>query len=283
MKTPEELFRQGDAMHNAGNYAEAFKWFQSAADQGYHEAQLRLGFAYENGLGVEKNPAEAVHWFREAAQQGYAPAQSRMAYCYGKGFGVPRNLKTAIWWADQSGSQGFAIGQRQGRQLREKLRREGGSLYAGQEVPEFEIGAGSLIAYHGNAGTVQVPDGVQKIGLSAFENNRTVQSVTLPDGVTTLGKNAFRNCSALRSVVIPGSVELVNLESFAGCAALERLELGEGVRKLIFEDALKELGPVTIVAPDSLSSLSWNTPREADLAQRRRKPKQFCLPRGAPT
>jgi hypothetical protein len=42
------------------------KWWHKAADQGHANAQLKLGFMYEDGAGVRQDAAEAVKWFRMA-------------------------------------------------------------------------------------------------------------------------------------------------------------------------------------------------------------------------
>jgi hypothetical protein len=52
------------------NYREAAVWYQRAADQGYSEAKQELGYLYEQGLGVEKNPLLALNLQREAAGLG---------------------------------------------------------------------------------------------------------------------------------------------------------------------------------------------------------------------
>lgn len=77
--TTEEMYQRGKACHQNFEYADAAKWYRKAAEQGHMQAQLDLGFAYENGLGVEQYSVEAVKWFRKAAEQGYAPAQDRLA------------------------------------------------------------------------------------------------------------------------------------------------------------------------------------------------------------
>ena len=45
------------------------------------EAQHKLGLAYYNGDGVEKNYAEAVRWWRKAAEQGSLKAQYNLGTC----------------------------------------------------------------------------------------------------------------------------------------------------------------------------------------------------------
>ena len=52
--------------------------YRKAAEQGKAIAQYNLGYCYEKGLGVVKDPTEAVKWYRKAAEQGDAAAQAAL-------------------------------------------------------------------------------------------------------------------------------------------------------------------------------------------------------------
>jgi hypothetical protein len=60
-------FNRGWEAYEAGDYAEAAKWYRKAADEGLAIAQFRLGSMYALGEGVSQDDAEAKKWFREAA------------------------------------------------------------------------------------------------------------------------------------------------------------------------------------------------------------------------
>ncbi len=53
-------------------------WYRKAAEQGYAEAQFRLGLAYGAGVGVPENLLLAVIWFSKAAAQGHVNAMEAM-------------------------------------------------------------------------------------------------------------------------------------------------------------------------------------------------------------
>ncbi len=61
---------------------------------------------------------------------------------------------------------------------------------------------------------------VKIIGMSAFSDNSTLESVIISEGVTNIGWGAFQNCTALKSVSIPESVESIGVNAFLGCTAL---------------------------------------------------------------
>lgn len=52
------------------NFAEAARWYRKAAEQGFARGMINLGFLYEKGLGVERDPAAALQWYRKAAGLG---------------------------------------------------------------------------------------------------------------------------------------------------------------------------------------------------------------------
>ena len=108
----------GLAENDAHHYAEAFKWFHLAAKQGLAKAQLSVGYVYEKGLGVKKDPVEAVHWYAISAAQGDAQAEFNLGMCYHHGEGVEstdaeKNRSSAIKWfslALSHGNKGAANG-----------------------------------------------------------------------------------------------------------------------------------------------------------------------------
>jgi TPR repeat protein len=71
--------------------AEAFRWYQRAADLGNCTAATALAECYLHGTGVRKNKNEAIKWFIVGAEGGSATAQACVGYCYSKGEGVAKD------------------------------------------------------------------------------------------------------------------------------------------------------------------------------------------------
>jgi len=86
--------------------------FLTRAKGGDSYAQWRLGFIYEQGLGVPVDYVESARWWRMAADQGHAGAQFSIGYCYARGEGVPRDLAEAVKWYHKSSAQGYASAHR---------------------------------------------------------------------------------------------------------------------------------------------------------------------------
>ena len=128
---------------NEQDWEEAAKWFFKAAEQGYADAQCKLGEYYEVGKGVKQDKVEAVKWYRKAAEQGHveaqinlmslyeleedweeavkwyhkaselgdAEAQYKLGVCYGSGKGVKQDYGEAMKWYCKAAEQGNADAQ----------------------------------------------------------------------------------------------------------------------------------------------------------------------------
>ena len=74
--------------------------------QGDVEAQSYLGFMYHNGTGVLQDYAEAVKFYRSAAEQGNDFAQFKLGFMYEKGKGVLQNNVMAHVWYNIAAANG---------------------------------------------------------------------------------------------------------------------------------------------------------------------------------
>ncbi len=97
------IARAGDlARSNAAyarqDYVRAAKALSHAARRGNRQAQGRLGFMYENGLGVPQAYDAAASLYIEGAIRGDPFAQSRLGLMYDKGHGVPQDYVLAYKW-----------------------------------------------------------------------------------------------------------------------------------------------------------------------------------------
>ena len=77
-------FDKGYAAYEAGDYAEAVKWYRKAAEQGYAGAQSALGVMYYNGEGVLQDTIAAHMWFNIAAIKGNKNAVKNRDIAAGK-------------------------------------------------------------------------------------------------------------------------------------------------------------------------------------------------------
>ena len=111
----------------------------------------------------------------------------------------------------------------------------------------------------GRSGVAVVPDGVERIGNSAFFLCLNLQSVTLPDGLKELGDHAFSDCEALKTVVLPDGVERIGSWAFYYCRKLESVEIPGTVTE-IGDHAFAACYALTSVSiPPRLTEIKPNT------------------------
>lgn len=89
----------------------AFKLFLKASKQGHAEAQLNLGVCYDFGYGCPSNDKKAFKWKMKAAQQGNDRAQNSIGYCYYFGNGCKQNYYLAFEWWMRAAQQGHSYAQ----------------------------------------------------------------------------------------------------------------------------------------------------------------------------
>jgi TPR repeat protein len=104
-------YEDGEAAYYVGNYAVALPLFEKAAEQDDAAAQNKLGYMYQEGVGVKQNYAEAIRWYTKAAEGGIPDAQKRLGFMYKHGEGVKQNYAEAARWYTKAAEQGDASAQ----------------------------------------------------------------------------------------------------------------------------------------------------------------------------
>ncbi len=82
-----------------------------------------------------------------------------------------------------------------------------------QSYSDFKIVNGVLESYYGLNENVIIPKGVKEIGECAFEDCKTMTSITIPDSVKAIHENAFYRTN-LKKIHIPKSVTYIAKNSF---------------------------------------------------------------------
>ena len=73
---------------------------------------------------------------------------------------------------------------------------------------------------------VEIGEGIQHVGFSAWQECQQLQIVKLPSSVSSLEDGAFHGCYALREVVAPGCVQF-SRRVFAECCSLSRVGVSQ--------------------------------------------------------
>lgn len=100
---------------------------------------------------------------------------------------------------------------------------------AAASASAFVIEGGTLLRYRGTEKNVSVPDTVEVIGASAFEDKTEVEQVVLPDSVVRIESYAFWGCDNLNTVVLGKGLTGIGDYAFAGCRGLKQMTVPETV------------------------------------------------------
>ena len=108
-------------------------------------------------------------------------------------------------------------------------------------IPDYQMTGTVITEYKGKGSSVTIPDGVTRIGESAFYGCRSLTGVTMPNSVISIGGGAFYGCTNLTSVTIPNSVssidnaqfdEINTYGAFGNCANLTDIIIPKGVKSI---------------------------------------------------
>ena len=100
-----------------------------------------------------------------------------------------------------------------------------------REIGDRAFNSNSSMVYREPITGVTIPDGVVKIGNSAFEEQR-LTSVTIPASVTVIEARAFSWCQSLATITFSEGLVEIGEFAFAGCRALRTLKLPDSLTKL---------------------------------------------------
>ena len=68
-----------------------------------------------------------------------------------------------------------------------------------------------------------IPNNVERIGMEAFFNCRSLTNISIPDNVRSIDDSAFRQCTNLDNITIPSNVASIGKYAFAGCSKLHKI------------------------------------------------------------
>jgi TPR repeat protein len=112
--SPEALYDRGmDAITGIGpsrNDSLGIDYFRRSAALGYGPAQIALGYYYETGTFLARDPGQAVDLYRKAAQQGDPLAGWLAGRLYFLGTGGVADREAARKWLKLSADQNNAFG-----------------------------------------------------------------------------------------------------------------------------------------------------------------------------
>lgn len=103
---------------------------------------------------------------------------------------------------------------------------EGGEAYCGNLKTENNVFGDDFFRNMKNLSVIILPESVKSIG--SFVVNTSIKSVIIPDGIIKIGNSAFSGCSSLTYIEIPQSVYNIGESAFKGCLSLTSVIILDG-------------------------------------------------------
>ncbi len=89
-----------------------------------------------------------------------------------------------------------------------------------------QVGTGQgVVNFQSKLESIEVKEGITKIGNKAFSMCTNLKEVILPEGLTSIGNMAFWMCTSLESVVIPATVTEIGNYAFSDCTSLKSVTI----------------------------------------------------------
>lgn len=97
----------GKEAYFMGEYSRAIEALLPDAEAGNTYAQIKIGFMYENGWGVDQSYIEATNWYQRAIDGGDPEGSVAMAKLHAYGRGLPRDYNRVEVLINDAGEKGY--------------------------------------------------------------------------------------------------------------------------------------------------------------------------------
>ena len=127
---------------------------------------------------------------------------------------------------------------------------------AAASASDFQIEGSTLTKYRGSDERVTIPDTVEVVGESAFENNQKVQFVVVPKSVKRMDAYVFWGCDNLEEVVLGKGLTSVDEYAFSGCTGLKQITIPENIQSIDAQAFAGCTNLTDIYIPDTVTSIA---------------------------
>ena len=105
---------------------------------------------------------------------------------------------------------------------------------------------------------ITIPAGIDNIRGSAFSGDTSLKTVTFKgNNVKVIGVGAFKDCTSLESINLPDSVETIYSNAFENCTSLKSITLPKSLTYMTNSSFLNS-GIKTMIVPEEVELASWS-------------------------
>lgn len=114
-------------------------------------------------------------------------------------------------------------------------------------VEKGVTGIGEYAFYSCAAATIELPEGLERIGAHAFAQSKCFSEIKIPDSVKSIGSGAFCRCIGLEKATLPQKLTELSDSLFEGCAGLTEVNIPQSVTA-IGENAFKGCSSLAVTS-----------------------------------
>lgn len=122
-------------------------------------------------------------------------------------------------------------------------------------VEKGVTGIGEYAFYSCAAATIELPEGLERIGVHAFAQSECFSEIKIPDSVKSIGSGAFCRCIGLEKATLPQKLTALPDSLFEGCAGLTEVNIPQSVTA-IGENTFKGCSSLAVTSmPDGVKTI----------------------------
>lgn len=92
-----------------------------------------------------------------------------------------------------------------------------------------------------------LPQGLKKIGNSAFSFSKNITAFDILQSVDTVGSSAFYKCESIKNIFIPSNVKEIGSGAFSNCSSLEKVAFDDNMKLDKLSSAFADCGKLSNV------------------------------------
>lgn len=122
-------------------------------------------------------------------------------------------------------------------------------------VEKGVTGIGEYAFYSCAAATIELPEGLERIGVHAFAQSECFSEIKIPDSVKSIGSGAFCRCIGLEKATLPQKLTALSDSLFEGCVCLTEVNIPQSVTA-IGENTFKGCSFLAVTSiPDGVKTI----------------------------
>lgn len=126
------------------------------------------------------------------------------------------------------------------------------------DMADYSESVPPYMNYAGSITSVEICEGVTRIGDLAFAYCDGIKEIIIPEGVTSIGSAVVGKISGLTTIELPSTITSIDSYAFSGCIGLESINIPSGIETISDGCFSQCVSLKSISLPDSVTGIDIN-------------------------